>query len=98
MSAFSEAVYSIVARIPCGKVVSYGQIAMMLDKPTGGRAVGMAMRNCPDGIPWQRVVQADGGISGGGWADIRRAMLESEGVIFLPDGRVDMAECRWDGR
>ena len=55
------------------------------------------MRCCPDGLPWQRVVMADGSITGGVFADIRRSILESEDILFLPDGRVDMKVCRWLG-
>jgi methylated-DNA-protein-cysteine methyltransferase-like protein len=97
MNPFFEQVYVIVGQIPLGKVVSYGQIARMLGRPRAAREVGWAMRCCPDGLPWQRVVMADGSITGGVYADMRRMLLETEGVAFLPDGRVDMEGCRWDG-
>lgn len=97
MSSFSDRVYALVALVPQGQVVSYGQIARWLGLPRGARQVGWAMRNCPDHLPWQRVVMADGQVTGGLYADIRRGMLEAEGVPFLPDGRVDMAACRWNG-
>ena len=95
MSSFYEKVYQIVARIPRGRVVSYGQIARTLGEPRAARQVGWAMRRCPDDLPWQRVVMSDGVITGGGFADMRRALLEEERVSFLPDGRVDMKACRW---
>ena len=94
-TGFFQSVYQIVAQIPRGRVTSYGQIARMLGNPGAARQVGWAMRRCPDDLPWQRVVCADGTIAGGGWADIRRALLEEEGVPFLPDGRVDMKRCAW---
>ena len=94
MTKFSEQVYAIVAQIPEGRVVSYGQIAQHLGHPQGARAVGCAMRYCPDGLPWQRVVMADGAVTGGAYAETRRALLVAEGVPFLPDGRVDIAKCR----
>jgi len=97
MNAFYEEVYSIVERIPKGKVASYGQIARLAGKPRASREVGRAMRHCPERLPWQRVVMADGAITGGGYAELRRAALDGEGVAFLSDGRVDMEECRWDG-
>lgn len=87
---FNQRVYEIVKTIPRGKVVSYGQIAYMLGNPRGARQVGWAMSHCPEGLPWQRVVMADGRVTGGEWAALRRALLEDEGVPFLPDGRVDM--------
>ena len=88
-------VYALVAQIPRGKVASYGQIARMLGNPRAARQVGWAMRHCPDPLPWQRVVMADGSITGGEFAHLRRDFLESEGVSFLPDGRVDLAACQW---
>ena len=48
MTPFNEQVYSIVEKIPCGKVVSYGQIAWILGRPRGARLVGRAMRYCLD--------------------------------------------------
>ena len=93
MNPFYEQVYDIVKKIPCGKVISYGQIARILGRPRAAREVGRAMRICPEHIPWQRVVMADGTVTGGMFADMRKGMLEDEGVIFLPDGRVDMGKC-----
>ncbi|MCL2563435.1 MAG: methylated-DNA--[protein]-cysteine S-methyltransferase [Oscillospiraceae bacterium] len=92
---FAQQVYAIVAQIPQGKVISYGQIAAMIGNPRGARQVGWAMRCCPEDLPWQRVVMADGSIAGGGCAELRRALLEAEGVTFRPDRRVDMAQHGW---
>jgi len=78
-------------------VVSYGQIACMLGRPRAAREVGWAMSSCPEHLPWQRVVTADGSVSGGVCALLRRARLVEEGVAFLPDGRVDMDSHQWDG-
>jgi len=93
---FSDEVYKIVSQIPHGKVVSYGQIAMMLGKPRGARVVGWAMRHCPEGYPWHRVVMADGAIAGGEHSNLRKVLLEEENVPFLPDGRVNMKKCQWE--
>ena len=95
--SFFDRVYEIVAKTPKGRVISYGQIARMLGSPRAARTVGWALSVCPDELPWQRVVKADGAIAGGGVAELRRAMLIEEGVEFLPDGRVDMEACEWDG-
>lgn len=97
MSPFNNQVYEILKQIPYGKVVSYGQIACMLGRPRAAREVGWAMRVCPEGLPWQRVVMKDGTIASDGYTDMRRAILEAEGVTFLPDGRVDMSLCGWLG-
>ena len=93
--SFFSRVYDIVRQIPAGCCISYGQIAWMLGAPRAARQVGWAMRRCPDDLPWQRVVKSDGSIAGGGHAALRRALLEAEGVPFLPDGRVDLKTCQW---
>jgi len=95
MNLFFKQVYDIVESIPYGRVISYGEIAFLLGRPRAAREVGRAMRYCPEDLPWQRVVMADGSVTGGAYADIRRAILESEDVMFLPDGRVDMDAHRW---
>lgn len=97
MDVFFQQVYEVVAQIPRGKVISYGQIARLLGHPRGARQVGRAMRICPDDLPWQRVVMADGSIAGGQLPELRKALLEEEGVIFLSDGRVDMKVSAWLG-
>ena len=94
MNEFYKQVYAVVERIPYGRVMSYGQIAFMLGRPRAAREVGRAMYRCPDHLPWQRVVMMDGSIAGGKYAEIRKGLLESEGVPFLPDGRVDIESCR----
>ncbi|MGE9959466.1 MGMT family protein [Cloacibacillus porcorum] len=98
MDSFFDRVYRLVKKIPRGKVASYGQIAWMLDSPRAARQVGWAMRRSPKGLPWQRVVRADGSIAVGVDGGVCRALLEAEGVLFLPDGRVDMRACRWNGK
>ena len=97
MKPFFEQVYDVVAKIPYGTVVSYGQIAWMLGAPRAARQVGWAMSSCPDELPWQRVVKSDGEVAGGACAELRRALLEAEGVPFLANGKVDIDKCRWDG-
>jgi methylated-DNA-protein-cysteine methyltransferase-like protein len=96
MKPFFQQVYAVVERIPSGKVISYGQIARILGHPRAARVVGWAMRVCPEHLPWQRVVMADGTVSGGLHAELRRWLLEAEDVAFLPDGRVDMDMCGVD--
>ncbi|MGH7267334.1 MAG: MGMT family protein [Candidatus Rokuibacteriota bacterium] len=92
--------YSLVRRVPIGRVVTYGQVAALLGVPRGARAVGGAMRRCPPGVPWQRVVNAHGGISrrpSAGGMLTQRLLLTREGVRFAR-GRVDLARHRWSAR
>lgn len=95
MDSFYTQIYTLVARIPPGCVASYGQLARLLGRPGCARQVGWAVSRCPEALPWQRVVRGDGSITGGLHPELRQALLQQEGVVFLPDGRVDMARCRW---
>jgi len=96
-TTFFDKVYEIVARVPRGRVISYGQIARLLGSPRAARTVGWALSVCPENLPWQRVVRSDGSIAGGGFAELRRAMLLEEGISFLEDDCVDMEKCEWRG-
>ena len=92
--SFFQNVYAVVALIPYGQVITYGDIAKAIGYPRRARFVGFAMRVCPDELPWHRVVKSDGSIAGGGFAPVREMLLRKEGVPFLPDGRVDLQKCR----
>ena len=99
-SGFFEAVYTIVAQIPAGKVASYGQIAALLGSPGAARTVGWALHSLPRGrdIPWHRVINAAGRISfnnRGVEANLQRTLLESEGIVFDMSGKVDMERFQW---
>ena len=96
-TSFFEQVYEIVSKIPKGRVVSYGQIAHMLGSPHAARTVGWALSACPENLPWQRVVMADGSVTGGEFSELRRVLLLEEGITFLANGRVDMDVNQWDG-
>ena len=95
-----EKIYEAVKQIPKGRVATYKQVAAMAGNPGWARAVGNALHKNPDpeGIPCYRVVNREGRPAPGfafGGPDAQRKLLESEGVTFLPDGRVDMDACRW---
>ena len=98
-ASFDLRVYALVRRISRGSVATYGQVAALLGKPRAARAVGGAMRRCPAGVPWHRVVNAAGRISRRKRAAsmlTQRMLLEREGV-GLRRGRVDLARHGWDG-
>ncbi len=98
--AFDTAVYRLVRQIPRGKVATYGQLAALLGYPRAARAVGYAMKRCPHDIPWQRVVNARGGISlraNVSGMITQRVLLEQEGIGFRR-GRADLARDRWTAR
>ena len=88
-----------VADIPCGQVVTYGDLARAVGVPHGARRVGLAMRlSVPADLPWHRVVGADGRILlRGAQGREQRRRLELESVPFTVSGsRVRIAECHWD--
>ena len=94
---FARTVWRLVRRIPRGRVATYGQIAALLGRPRAARAVGWAMRNCPDDVPWHRVVNASGGISPRARMEsmvTQRMLLIREGVP-LRNGRVRLTRHRW---
>lgn len=101
MNSFDK-IYAVVRRIPRGTVATYGQVAMLAGNPRWARVVGYALHANPDpeGIPCYRVVTKDGHTSKAfafGGADMQRALLEADGITFLPNGCVDMAKHRWEG-
>ena len=98
---FYEAVYRVVRKIPKGRVMTYGQIATILGAPRAARAVGYAMRACPDEIPWQRVINVKGQISARAQVErpiIQKMLLESEGVHFDDSDACDLKRLRWEPR
>ena len=107
---FSQRVYDVVRRIPRGRVATYGQVAALAGAPRSARFVGFALHANPEPgvIPCHRVVFRDGSLAPGfafGGPDRQRALLEEEGVVFVPptvsapcgaDGwRVDLDRCQW---
>ena len=93
-------IYRQVCRIPAGKVATYGQIAHLAGDPRWARVVGYALHKnpSPGQIPCHRVVNRQGRTAPAfafGGADIQRAMLENEGVLFTDEGLVDMEACLW---
>jgi methylated-DNA-protein-cysteine methyltransferase-like protein len=94
------AVYELVRRIPPGRVATYGQISNLMGNLLSPLAVGWALHGCPDGVPWQRVVNAAGALSTERLPDIppglQRVMLESEGVAFGEDDTIDLQLFRWE--
>jgi methylated-DNA-protein-cysteine methyltransferase-like protein len=95
---YRERVYSIVRRIPPGRVMTYGQIAELLGEGYTPRTVGFVMHASPDGTPWHRVLNAQGACSTGRLVlphDKQQRMLEQEGVVFDKNARCDLQTFLW---
>jgi methylated-DNA-protein-cysteine methyltransferase related protein len=97
-----EKIYRMVLRIPRGRVMTYGQIARLLEDRYSPRLVGWAMHATPQderNIPWHRVINSRGGISTGRVViqepELQRWMLEAEGVIFDEHGHCDLSVYQW---
>ena len=95
-------IWAVVARIPRGRVATYGQVAALAGRPGHARQAGYALHALPDdaaGVPWHRVINAKGEVSPRaepGGEGLQRAMLEAEGVEFDARGRVDLKRFRWE--
>ena len=93
-----ERIWDLVARIPPGRVATYGDIALAAGLPRGARQVGLALRSCPAQLelPWHRVLAAGGRIAlPGNRGQEQRLRLEYEGVPFA-GARVRLELCRWE--
>ena len=91
-----EQIYAVVEAIPPGYVTTYGRIGREVGCPA--RVVGYALhhlRHVARDVPWQRVINARGGISTYGVE--QRRLLEQEGVVFDEDGFVDLDRWGWEG-
>ena len=107
VQAYYSQVWDLVRQIPAGRVATYGQLARIIPPPGGmdpksyrafgPRWIGGAMAACPEGVPWQRVINAKGEISLRPGAETQRRLLEEEGVTFDERGRVDLARFGWAG-
>ncbi|MCD8079490.1 MAG: methylated-DNA--[protein]-cysteine S-methyltransferase [Bacteroides sp.] len=91
---FSKEVYEVVAQIPYGRVITYGEIAWLLGRPNYSRLVGASLKGGAGAdLPCHRVVNAQGRLVPG-WTE-QRFLLEQEGVNFCGNGCVDLKTSRW---
>jgi methylated-DNA-protein-cysteine methyltransferase-like protein len=96
-SGFRERVEALVAQIPQGRVMTYGQLAAMCGNGRAARIVGgIAHFGDPD-LPWQRVVNKQGGLAAGypGGRQGHKAALEAEGVEVSEELTVDIGKLLW---
>jgi alkylated DNA nucleotide flippase Atl1 len=91
---YVEQVLALVERVPPARVTTYGAIAAAVGRG-GPRQVGRVMATYGGGVPWWRVIRADGTLPdchSGEALELHRA----EGTPILPSGRVDMRSAFWE--
>ena len=100
LSRWRSGVYAVVSRIPPGRVMTYGQVALALGMPRCARQVGGALHLLADDtdVPWHRVVNRHGTISTrcpehSMWVQAER--LRAEGVAVDATLTLDLARYRW---
>ena len=100
-----DKIYRLVLRIPPGRVMTYGQVARLLEGRYSPRLVGWAMHATPHderNIPWHRVINSRGAVSTGKVIlhepELQKLMLEAEGVVFDERGCCDLAVYQWSPR
>ncbi len=99
---FFDKVYGAVKRIPCGKVSTYGDVALMCGNPRMARQVGWALHvnPSPGEVPCHRVVFSNGSVCTGfafGGKEVQKALLEAEGVEVSAEYKIDLNKYRWRG-
>ena len=92
-------IYEVVQQVPPGVVSTYGDIATIVGGGIDARTVGQALNQIPkagaEQVPWQRIVNAQGGISTKGL--LQRKLLVDEGIMFDERDRIDLRRFRWAG-
>jgi methylated-DNA-protein-cysteine methyltransferase-like protein len=94
-----QRIYAVIASIPRGAVVTYGQVADLAGMPRAARLVGRTVSKLPGDtrLPWHRVINANGKISMPRESlgfDRQKERLQEEDVV-VTNGRIDLKEFRW---
>lgn len=94
---FRQAVYEIVAAIPHGRIMTYGDIAGLAGQPYAARQVGGLAHFGPTDLPWHRVVNRFGDCASGyyGGKEGHRQVLEAEGFTVENYRIVEFETRRW---
>ena len=103
VQALYRRIYTVVRRIPKGRVATYGQVAELAGIPGGARVAGAAMKTSSpeDELPWQRVIGKAGKLRGRiaihdpVGAAVQRGLLEREGITVGETGLVALDEYGW---
>lgn len=93
-SGFRTRVEELVAQIPRGHIMTYGQVAALCGNPRAARIVGGIAHFGNPELPWQRVVMKNGGLARGfpGGLEGHKSALESDGIKVSTEYRVSNVE------
>ncbi|MBP9853017.1 MAG: methylated-DNA-protein-cysteine methyltransferase related protein [Patescibacteria group bacterium] len=96
-AGFAHEVELLVAQIPMGRVMTYGQLAALCGSPLAARIVGGIAHFGDPELPWQRVVNKKGGLAAGypGGRQAHAEHLRTEGVVVSDDFYVDIEKLIW---
>lgn len=95
---FKNRVYDLVAQIPRGRVMTYGQIAALCGAAWAAWEVGQLAHFGPTDLPWQRVVNKQGGLARGYVPDGMEGQkrdLQAEGMAVTDDFKIDVSKLLW---
>ena len=98
MTPFERKVLTLVSRIPVGRVTTYGDVARLAGRPGAARAVGNILREADrPGLPYHRVIAANGKLGGYSDLSMKRSLLAAEGLTVAPGRVIGFSQVRWKG-
>lgn len=94
---FRERVYEIIAKVPYGRVVTYGDVAGLAGQANASRIVGGIAHYGPVDLPWHRLVNRFGGLASGfhGGREVQEQLLAQEGITCTDYIVDDFKDKRW---
>lgn len=96
-SNFREKVYQLMAQVPEGQVVTYGDLAGLAGHANAARIVGGIAHYGPTELPWHRLVNRFGGLASAfpGGREVQQQLLEAEGITCTDHIVDNFKERRW---
>ncbi|MCA9348124.1 MGMT family protein [Candidatus Saccharibacteria bacterium] len=94
---FKQRIEVLVAQIPVGRLMTYGQLATLCGQPRSARVVGGIAHFGDPNLPWHRVVNIKGGLASGypGGRRSHKSHLELEGIKVSDDFYADIDKLIW---
>ncbi len=94
---FRRTIEELIAKVPLGRVTTYGDLAAMAGTPRAARLVGGIAHYGDPELPWHRLVNRHGRLASGyhGGRDAQAAHLANEGVECREHTVVNFEERRW---